>query len=832
MFELLKKLIRKPSQPRRNSRGQACWFVPTLERLEARELLSGSPILSDASGHLFRLGSNHELYYSASGLGNDWRAIGGPYEAIAGDRLHDVFALGIDHKLYRCTASTATPTLTGVDTLLQSYHSNGAQVVTVLDNGAFQQSDDGVHFSTIGLGGTITQLAAGRDSEGRQVLLALRKDGELFVDSSTGVTQRLDNVQTLIQSYHSNGAPAVTLLAGGQFEQSDDGVNFSTIGLGGPLTQLAAGEDSAGQQVLFALRQDGVLFVDSSTGVKHPLANVQTLIQSYDRSGAPAVVLLAGGKFEDSHDGVNFSTIDFGGTITQIAAGQNSAGLQVLFALRKDGVLFVDSSQGVTHPLYNVQTLIQSYHGNMAPSVIVLDGSQLKQSDDGVNFSTIDLGGPLTQLAAGHDSKGWQVLFALRQDGVLFVDSPTGVTHPLYNVQTLIQSYHSNGAPVVILLAGGQLEQSDDGVGFSTIGLGGPLTQIAAGQDSEGRQVLFALRNDGDLFVDSATGVTQPLTNVQTLIQSYHSNGAPVVTLLDNGRLQQSDDGVSFSTIGLGGPLAQIAAGHDSKGWQVLFALREDGVLFVDSPTGVTQPLTNVQTLIQSYHSNGTPVVTLLDNGRLRQSDDGVNFSTINLGGPLVQIAAGKDSRGGQVLFALRNDGELFEDGRAGVLPLADGVTRLASADDGRALFILDSNGGVWYSVASQMGTWQLLATDGHGLAVGQDRQVYFLAGNTIYEATQVSGTSWKSVAVSTINIPPNSFMPNATLDSLLNLANDAVGLVSDALDIIDMLENPVQTMESAVDKILSAAGVSNQVEGAVNDGMDIVLTIVAAVSC
>jgi hypothetical protein len=598
---------------------------PGVEMLEDRTTpaqlpgpLAGSPVLSDAAGHLFGLGNDHELYYSASGLGNDWSAVSGPYTAIAGDGLHDVFALGIDHTLYRCTAGTPTATLTGVQTLLQSYHSSGAQVVTVLDNGALQQSDDGVHFSTIGLGGPLTQLGAGQDSAGRQVLFALRQDGVLLVDASTGVTSPLTGVRSLIQSYHGNGAPVATLLVGGQLQQSDDGIHFATVDFGGLLTQIAAGQDSAGRQVLFALRQDGVLFVDASTGVTHPLTNVRSLLQSCTSNGAPAAVLLAGGQMYQSLDGVSFPAIDLGGPITQLAQGRNAAGQQLLYALRDDGALLEDGPAGVT-PLETsgVQTMIQTQSGTCVPCIVFLQSGQFQQSTDGnpADVSTINFSGSITQLAEGRNGAGQQILYALRKDGALFVDASTGVTQPLGNVQTLIQSYTSALVPCITVLAGGQMRQSLDGVNFSTFYPGGFLTQllglaqIAAGQDSAGRQVLFALRNGGALFVDAAAGVTQPLSGVQTLVQSFTSNGVPAAVLLVGGQMRQSLDGVNFSTIDFGGTLTQIAAGQDGAGGQALFALRNDGVLFEDGRAGVTV----IDRLVYSF--------SIQDNGSLSLDD-------------------------------------------------------------------------------------------------------------------------------------------------------------------------------------------------------------------
>jgi hypothetical protein len=490
--------------------------------------LPNSVTLSDASGHLFRLGIDHELYYSASGLGNDWQAVSGPYLAIAGDAQHDVFALGIDHKLYRCTASSATPTgMTGVQTLLQSYHGNGAQVLTVLDNGALQQSDDGINFSTIGLGGGLTQIAAGQDSAGRQVLFALRQDGVLFVDSAAGVTHLPSGVQSLVQSYNGTGVPTATLLSGGQLVQSQDGVNFSTIGLGGPLTQIAEGRNASGQQLIYALRGDGALLEDGLTGVT-PLekGGVQTLIQTRNSVGVPCIVFLQSGQFQQSTDGIpaDVSTIDLGGTVLQMAEGRTASGQQVLYALRGDGVLLEDTVTGVRPFEAGVQTLLQTHTGAGVPCIVFLQNNQVQDSTDGIpaDVTLLGLGGPILQLTEGRLSSGQQVLYALRGDGTLFEDAPWGVSVFATGVQTVLPTRNGTAVPCIVYLQNGHVRDSTDGnpADASTVDLGGPIVQIAGGGPWLG-QALFFLRNDGVLFEDITSGVTAIATFPNQDVSNY-----------------------------------------------------------------------------------------------------------------------------------------------------------------------------------------------------------------------------------------------------------------------------------------------------------------------
>jgi hypothetical protein len=466
LYQMRKNLLGSATPPRL-ARRRRCVHLE-LEALEERTLLTGPPITGyslDSSGNLYNTsGSQPQLI--DTGVVN--------FTVMN----NQVFDLHVDNTLQvmGTNGSGKGTVATNVQTLIQSHHSNGAPVLTVLANRQMEQSDDGIHFSTIPLDGPITQIAAGQNSTGQQVLCALRADGQLSQLDAAGEHFPLAGVQTLIQSYHSNWAPVITVLQGGHLEQADDGIHFSTIDLGAPIIQLAQGTNAASQQLLYALRSDDTLLEDAPSGVSGLASGVQTLIQSRSGYGMPVPLFLHNGLFQETTDGTALSTIDLRGTITALTPGCNAAGQQVIYALRSDGVLFVDAPSGV---------------------------------------STVNLGGAITQIAAGQDGTGQPILCALRQDGQLIrIDSAGEQQLSLAGVQTLIQSYHTGGAPVVTILQGGYLQQADDGIHFSTIDLDGRIIRIAAGQDSMGQQVLYALRSDNVLFADTAAGVTLVSRNV------------------------------------------------------------------------------------------------------------------------------------------------------------------------------------------------------------------------------------------------------------------------------------------------------------------------------
>jgi protein-disulfide isomerase-like protein with CxxC motif len=685
--------------------------------LETRELLSTvvPGFTLDNSGNL----------YKTTGAQPQLIDTGVQSFAVANNRVCDLHTGGVLYSM-NGDGSGKVQFATGVETLIQSRSGAGVPVALLLDNGHFQESPDGATLSTIDLGGPLTQLAQGQDAEGNQVLFALRQDGTLLRESSTGVTAVAFNVKTLLQARHGNGAPCILILAAGQLQQSDDGTQFSTIDLSGPLSQIALGQDTAGNPVLFALRQDGTLLRDGSTGVSAVAFNVQTLLQGQHGNGAPCVLILTAGQWQESDDGTQFGTIDLGGPVTGLAQSQDASGNPLLFALRQDGTLLRDSSTGVTAVAFNVQTLLQSHHGNGAPCILILAGGQLQQSDDGTQFSTIDLGGPLNQLAQSQDVSGNPLLFALRQDGTLLCDSSAGVTAVAFNVQTVLQSQHGNGTPCILILAGGQLQELDGAAQLSTIGLGGTITQIAEGRNPAGQQLIYALRSDGVLFEDAPTGTTVLATGVQTLIQSRNGAGVPVLLLLDNGQFQECPDGATLSTIDLGGTITQIAEGRNPAGQQLIYALRSDGVLFEDTPAG-TFPLESegMTTLIQTRNTAGVPCIVFLHDGQFQESDDGdpAHVSTIELGTTIVQLAEGRNGAGQQLFYALGSNTQLFEDAPTGTTFLATGVQSFAVGSDGNAYYLQNGN---LYSSASN----RPIGIGVEVLELDTDKSIYYLQTN------------------------------------------------------------------------------------------------------
>jgi hypothetical protein len=128
------------------------------------------------------------------------------------------------------------------------------------------------------------------------------------------------------------------------------------------------------------------------------------------------------------------------------------------------------------------------------------------------------------------------VILALRADGVLWRIDANGTTYQT-GVQALVQSRTGAGLPVATVLRGGQLQQSFDGLSYSTVDLGGSLTTLAEVRDAAGRQVILALRADGVLWRIDSNGTTY-VTNVAAFtlesgggIAIRPLNGAPAAPL-------------------------------------------------------------------------------------------------------------------------------------------------------------------------------------------------------------------------------------------------------------------------------------------------------------
>jgi hypothetical protein len=377
-----------------------------------------------------------------------------------------------------------------------------------------------------------------------------------------------------------------------------------------------------------------------------------------------------------------------GASATLIDTGVESfalAGPGTLFDLHYTGTL-ERSTNGITFAAFTtgVQTLIQSQTGAGVPALIMLQNGQFKESADGTTFSTIAFGGTITTLAQGRNASGQQVLYALRSDGVLFEDAPSGVTTFEQQVQTVVQTMNGTAVPCIVFLQNGLFQQSTDGnpANVSTLNLGGTITELAQGRNAVSQQVLYALRSDGVLIEDTPTGTTY-WPSVQTAIQSQSGAGVPVLIVLRNGQVQELADGVTFSTIGFGGTITELAQGRNTAGQQVLYALRSDDVLFEDAPSGSIVLATGVQKTVQSQSGSGVPVLLLLHNGQVQESADGVTLSTIDFGGTITELAQGSNAPGPQVFYALRSDGVLFEDAQAGVVVVAGGVNSLNTLPDG-----------------------------------------------------------------------------------------------------------------------------------------------------
>ncbi|HEX4613459.1 MAG TPA: hypothetical protein VH092_35080, partial [Urbifossiella sp.] len=430
---------------------------------------------------------------------------------------------------------------------------------------------------------------------------------------------------------------------------------ISSIGLGGTITALAEGRAvaSTGEQILYDLRSDGVLFEFSPTGLRVLASGVQSLAQAQLETGLPVVQFVRGGAVQQSADGVSYGPP---GTLASLPPAAPAVA-------------------PTPRPAANAPALAGSY-----------------RLDPGGDLWESTAAGPalmatgVTAYAQGQTAAGQHVLYTLDGGGTLSARTPGASPVIATGVRTLIQSWGGTGLPVPMFLAGGQFQECKDGVTVDTVDLGGPITALAEGRDGAGRQSFYLLRADGVLLTERAdTGVSPLASAVQTMIPSVTGGGVPCVVFLANGRFQQSTDGATVSTIDLGGTVAQLAEGRDATGQQCFYLLRADGALFADNgATGVGLLATGVRTLIPSVTGSGVPCVVFLANSLFQQCTDGRTVSTIDLGGPIAALAEGRDAAGRQCFYLLRADGTLFVDkADTGVIVMASNVASIAVATDG-----------------------------------------------------------------------------------------------------------------------------------------------------
>lgn len=234
--------------------------VLRVEQLETRELLSGAPPgFALEGGKLFQVAGSSRVL-----IDSNVKAV-----AVAGSRLVDLRYDGTlaSRPLAAQGSGHWTNIASKVSTVIQSRGGDGIPVSVFLANGHYQECKDGLTVRNIDLGGTVSALAEGRNPAGQQVLYALRTNGVLWV-FHPATTRTMSGVQTLIQSWDGTGTPVPLLLRDGLFQQSNDGVTLSTIGLGGRITHLASGGNTPYQQVIYALREDGTLFANNASGVR------------------------------------------------------------------------------------------------------------------------------------------------------------------------------------------------------------------------------------------------------------------------------------------------------------------------------------------------------------------------------------------------------------------------------------------------------------------------------------------------------------------------------------------------------------------------------------
>jgi Dockerin type I domain len=444
-------------------------------------------------------------------------------------------------------------------------------------------------------------------------------------------------------------------------KQEDKTVSFNLNSNSGTTEGKFQSEALVGNGIL-RLDWNAVLWFDDGESTRQVLSGVSQLLQSMGNGGVlPIGTIVSAGKLQQTSDGINFNTIGLSGPVIKVVKLTLLDGKEVLLALQRNHILWrIDESGGIT--LGQVSDILASTNAEGRTVVTLIQDGMLKQSLDGVAFSTIDLGGKVNQLAEVRDTDGRQILIVRRIDGVLWTINSQGATYT-HGAQSLLQSYASDHSPVATVLRSGKIEQSHDGRTYSVVDVGEGILSIAEVWDSSLRQVLVAQSVNNILFRFDKDGMTFK-AGVTELLQSYNSAGAPVITVISSSDLQQSVDALQFSSIDLGGPVADLAA-VEVGGLQVLLARRTDDTVFRFDKDGATH-FGGVTSLVQSFDSQLFPVALIVRNGQLQQTRDGLNFESIDLSGRILWIEADHRNLADRQVIAYRQDGTVFELGQFG----------------------------------------------------------------------------------------------------------------------------------------------------------------------
>jgi hypothetical protein len=399
-----------------------------------------------------------------------------------------------------------------------------------------------------------------------------------------------------------------------------------------------------------------------------------------------------------------------------------------------------------------VQTLMQSSQGSGAPSITILTGGQLEQSNYGLTFSTINLGGPVTEAAAGQKGTAREALYALRSDGTLFEETTPG---------TWFAPWTPNHGEIVQLVADttGEVYFRDTTGGLTAVGATGFTTVTTSGARE------LAARNDGTVFyINTAGNLWQHSAGSSpgTWSLSWTPNHGQIVQLASDGTavyIYAIDGSVYADTV---------------RGWTIVttstargLAARDDGTLYYNdtggnlwlhgfgtSPSAWSKPWTPNHGQIVQLASDGAAayifatdqsvyaedsqgwhtVATAGANG-LAARDDG-NVYYVDSSGNLRQHSFGSPlsvwatpwtpnhllieelaSDGAAIYFqTYDNNGSLYALDYQGWHTVATGgVWRMAGRADG-TLYYVDSAGNLWqHSFGASPSAWSMPWTPNHG---------------------------------------------------------------------------------------------------------------------
>jgi hypothetical protein len=291
-------------------------------------------------------------------------------------------------------------------------------------------------------------------------------------------------------------------------------------------------------------------------------------------------------------------------------------------------------------------------------------------------------------------------------------------------------------------------------------GLGGPVSQLSAGLDANGRAQVFAIGPDSNVWVRNWIGWRKisngdpgepsgPIRQVSGTVRNE-------AYVLDQNNGVWLWNGVSWDS--LAGPVSQVSAGISALGRDQVFAIGSaDGMCYVNAGFGWRR-LDGAGPFTQISATTHNAVYALDTNGAAWSYDPALGWQ--GLGGSFLQISAGLDDFGRDQFFAIDTSNEAWFHNFTGWHELlvnnTDGTydtLTLNTRGSSVRTYVTDISGmagnGVFAVDESQVG-WEHLTTGWHTWG---DAPVFLGGGGTSGSAFRGSFDSETGDSISTTSV-------------------------------------------------------------------------------